>query len=127
VACVAKNARVRLGHGCTAQLHPHNAIRDTLHAYTELYSTYVSSRVVKVNLSLCLTNKALRHEGVWRSGCIDPHFLDLGTNWRSMASFTPMPLYRRGKSPQYPSHRWLCGPQSRSELCGENILTLPGL
>jgi hypothetical protein len=37
---------------------------------------------VKVKLSLCLTNYALRHEGVWRSGCIDPHFLDLGTSWR---------------------------------------------
>jgi hypothetical protein len=24
-----------------------------------------------------LTNKALRHEGVWGSGCVDPHFLDL--------------------------------------------------
>jgi hypothetical protein len=23
-------------------------------------------------LSLCLANYALRHEGVWRSGCIDP-------------------------------------------------------
>jgi hypothetical protein len=24
----------------------------------------------------------LTHEGVWESGCIDPHFLDLGTSWR---------------------------------------------
>jgi hypothetical protein len=29
-----------------------------------------------------LTNKALRHEGVWESGCIHPPFLDLGTRWR---------------------------------------------
>jgi hypothetical protein len=29
---------------------------------------------VKVKLSLCLTNWALHHEGVWGSGCIDPHF-----------------------------------------------------
>jgi hypothetical protein len=36
----------------------------------------------KVKLSLCLINKALRHEGVRGSGCIDPHFLDLGTSWR---------------------------------------------
>jgi hypothetical protein len=35
----------------------------------------------KVKLSLCLTNGTLRHEGVWGSGCIDPHFLDLGTSW----------------------------------------------
>jgi hypothetical protein len=37
---------------------------------------------IKVNLSLCLTDYALRHEGVWGSGCIDPRFLDLGTSWR---------------------------------------------
>jgi hypothetical protein len=30
----------------------------------------------EVKLSLCLTNEALRQEGVWGSGCIDPHFLD---------------------------------------------------
>jgi hypothetical protein len=29
-----------------------------------------------------LTNSALRHEGVWESECIDPHFFDLGTSWR---------------------------------------------
>jgi hypothetical protein len=33
----------------------------------------------KVKLSLCWTNLALRYEGVWGSGCIDPHFLDHGT------------------------------------------------
>jgi hypothetical protein len=27
-----------------------------------------------------LTNQALRHEGVWGSGCINPYFLDLGTS-----------------------------------------------
>jgi hypothetical protein len=32
--------------------------------------------------SLRLTNQALLHEGVWGSGYIDPHFLDLGTSWR---------------------------------------------
>jgi hypothetical protein len=31
--------------------------------------------------SLFLTNLALRHEGVWGSGCIDPYFLYLGTSW----------------------------------------------
>jgi hypothetical protein len=39
-------------------------------------------QVWTVELSLCLTNYALRHEGVWGSGCINPHFLDLGTSWR---------------------------------------------
>jgi hypothetical protein len=34
----------------------------------------------------------LRHEGVWGSGCIDPHFLDLGNSWGYAVSFTPRPL-----------------------------------
>jgi hypothetical protein len=58
--------------------------------------------LLKVNLSLCLTNYPLRHEGVWVCGCIDPHFLDLGTSWRWVVSFTPRPLYPRGKSLRYP-------------------------
>jgi hypothetical protein len=47
----------------------------------------------KVKLSLCLTNYALRHEGVWESGCIDPHFLDLGTSWRlPLGKELPVPI-----------------------------------
>jgi hypothetical protein len=34
---------------------------------------------VKATLSLCLTNYALQHKGVWGSECINPHFLDIGT------------------------------------------------
>jgi hypothetical protein len=41
-------------------------------------------------------------EGVWESGCIDPHFLDLGISWRWVVSFTPWPLYPWGKSLRYP-------------------------
>jgi hypothetical protein len=33
-------------------------------------------------VSKSLETPALRHEVVWGSGCIDPHFLDLGTSWR---------------------------------------------
>jgi hypothetical protein len=44
----------------------------------------------------------LRHEGVWGNGCIDPHFLDLGTSWRWVVNFTPRPLYSRGKEPPVP-------------------------
>jgi hypothetical protein len=51
----------------------------------------------KVKLCLCLTNQALRHEGIWWSGCIDPHFLDLGTSWRWVASFTPGTQWIRGR------------------------------
>jgi hypothetical protein len=37
---------------------------------------------VKVKFSLSLTNKALRHESLWGSECIDPRFLDLGSSCR---------------------------------------------
>jgi hypothetical protein len=33
-------------------------------------------------LSMCLINETLRHEGVWGSGCIEPHLLDLDISWR---------------------------------------------
>jgi hypothetical protein len=35
-----------------------------------------------IKSSLCLTNKVLRHEHLWGSGCISPRFLDLGTIWK---------------------------------------------
>jgi len=38
----------------------------------------------------------------WVSGGIDPLFLNLGTRWRWVVSFTPRPLYLQGKSPWYP-------------------------
>jgi hypothetical protein len=79
----------------------------------------------KVKMSLCLTNYALRHEGVWGSGCIDPHFLNLGTSWRSVVSFTPLPLCPCGKCPRYPLDRRLGGPQSRSGRRGEDKILEP--
>jgi hypothetical protein len=79
----------------------------------------------KAKLSMCLTNYALRHEGVWGSGCIDPHFLDLGTSWRWVVSFTPRPLYPRGKSPRYPLYRRFGGPQNRSGQHGEEEILTP--
>jgi hypothetical protein len=51
-------------------------------------------KVKKSKLSLCL-----RHEDNWGSGCIDPRFVDLGTNWRWVVSFTPRLLYPQRKSP----------------------------
>jgi hypothetical protein len=68
---------------------------------------------------------SLRHEGVWGSGCIYPHFLDLGTNRRRVVSFTPQSLYPRGKSPRYPLDRRLDGPQSQSERRGEGKILDP--
>jgi hypothetical protein len=73
---------------------------------------YQAPHKVNVKLSLCLTNKTQSHEGAWESGCIDPHFLDLGTIWRWVVSFTPQPLYCREKSSRYPLDRRLDGPES---------------
>jgi hypothetical protein len=78
----------------------------------------------KVKLSLCLTNYALRHEGVLGSVCIYPHCLDLGTSWRWVVRFTPLPLSTRGKSPRYPLDRRQGGPQSRSGRRGEEKITI---
>jgi hypothetical protein len=47
-------------------------------------------------------NPALRHEGVCGNGCMDPYFLDLGSNWRCVISFTPLPLYPREGEPSVP-------------------------
>jgi hypothetical protein len=58
----------------------------------------------------------------WRRmgrGCIDPRILGLGNSWRWVVSFTPRPLYPRGKNPRYPVKRKLGVPQSRSERCRE--------
>jgi hypothetical protein len=78
-----------------------------------------SSKVkVKVKLSLCLT-KHHAMKTYWGSGGIAPRILDLGTRWRWVVSFTPQPLYPRGKSPWYPLDRRLGGPQSRSGRGGE--------
>jgi hypothetical protein len=60
---------------------------------------------VTVNLSLCLANWALRHEYVWRSGCIDPRVLDLGISWRWVISFTPQAFYSRRNRLRYPLDR----------------------
>jgi hypothetical protein len=48
--------------------------------------------------------------------------------WRWLVSFTPLPLYPRGKSPRYPLDRRLWGPRAGMNDA-ENIkfLTLPGL
>jgi hypothetical protein len=34
----------------------------------------------KVKVSLCLTNKTLRYEVEWGSGCMDPRIFCLGTS-----------------------------------------------
>jgi hypothetical protein len=59
------------------------------------------------------------------SGCIDPHFLDLGTSWRRVVNFTPRPLYPQEKNLRYPLDRRLGGPQSRSGRFGEEKILDP--
>jgi hypothetical protein len=68
---------------------------------------------------------SLRHKDVWGSGCVDPLFLDLGTIWRWVVSFTVLPLYPGGKSPRYPLDRRLGGPHSRSGRFGEEKILDP--
>jgi hypothetical protein len=61
-------------------------------------------------------------------GCINQYFLDLGTSCRWVVGFTPRPLYPRGKSPQYPLDRMLCGPQAGLDDVEKiKLLTVPGL
>jgi hypothetical protein len=62
---------------------------------------------------------------MWRSGCIDPHFLELGTSWRWVVSFTPRPLYLLWESLRYPLDRRLGWPQSWSGRRGEEKIIYP--
>jgi hypothetical protein len=49
---------------------------------------------------------------------------ELGTR-RRVLSFTSQPLYPQGKSPRYPLHRKLGGPQGRSGRGGEEKNSQP--
>jgi hypothetical protein len=85
-------------------------------------------RIAKVKLSLCLTKEALRHKGVWGSGCIDPYFLDLSTSWRLVVSFTTRQLYPSKRAPD--SHwieGWVDPRAGLDNLEKRKFLTLPGL
>jgi hypothetical protein len=52
-------------------------------------------------------------------------FVDLGTKWRWVVTFTPRPLYPQRNSPWYPLDRSLGGPQSRSGCGGEEKISQP--
>jgi hypothetical protein len=69
---------------------------------SQMNSTYrrIKNRIskVKVNLSLCL-NWTPGHEGVLGNGGIAPRILDLGTRWRWVVSFTPLPPYPWERAP----------------------------
>jgi hypothetical protein len=57
-----------------------------------------------------------RYVGEWRFSSTS---LDLGIGWWLVVSFTPLPLYSRGKSPRYTQDGRLGGPQGRSGRCGK--------
>jgi hypothetical protein len=61
-------------------------------------------------------------------GCIDPRFLDLGTSWRCVVTFTLRPLYPRRKSPRI---HWIGGcvdPRAgMDDVENRKFLPLPGL
>jgi hypothetical protein len=70
---------------------PHATKYRNSNCYITLSYKAKSVCVYKVKLSPCVTNYALRHEGVRGSGCIDPQIFYLGTS-RCVVSFTPRPL-----------------------------------
>jgi hypothetical protein len=47
------------------------------------------SHYKKLKLSFCLTNSALKHEGVRGGGFIDPQILNLKNSWKQVVIFTP--------------------------------------
>jgi len=64
----------------------------------------------------------LRKKYVWGSGRIAPRMLNLNTRWRWVVSFTPRPLYPRGKRFRYLPDRRLGKPQSRSGRGGDSCI-----
>jgi hypothetical protein len=55
-------------------------IRD--HITPIIRKSNASNILVKDKVVPVLNYLALRHEGAWGNGCIDPYFLNLGTSWR---------------------------------------------
>jgi hypothetical protein len=60
-------------------------------------------------------------------GCIDPHFLDLGTSWRWAVSFTPRPLYPRERAPGTHCIGGWVDPRAGLDMAKWKFLTLPGI
>jgi hypothetical protein len=71
--------------------------------------------------------KALCHEGVQGSGCIDPYFLDLGTSGRWVVSLTPRRLYPRERAPDIWKGGWVEPRACLDDVEKRKSLTLPGL
>jgi hypothetical protein len=48
--------------------------------------------------------------------------LELGTSWRQVVSFTPLPIYPKGKSSLYSLDRSVGGPHIQRGRCGEHVI-----
>jgi hypothetical protein len=92
------------------------------------YLLHITKRVI-LHLNRLTKNYfwAPRHEGVLGIGSIVSCVLDIRTIWRWVVSFTPGPLYPKGRSPWYPLDRRLSGPQSLSGRGGEEKFPRPRL
>jgi hypothetical protein len=123
--CWSGAPSLTIGRVCRLQLIVTGVYRNRWLLNYPLVTSNVESVKVNVKPSLCLTNLALRHESLWGSGCIDPHFLNIGTSWRWVVSFTPPSLYPQGKSSWFPLVRKLGGPQSWSGRRGEEKILDP--
>jgi hypothetical protein len=65
---------------------------------------------------------------MWGSGSIAHRILNISITWNRVVSFTPLPLYTRGRSSWYPLIGTWERPQSPSGRFGEvkNLLDLAG-
>jgi hypothetical protein len=88
--------------------------------YSKVGLYIVRGKVVPVFNKLSTT--PWRRMGEWY---IDSQFLDLGTSWRWVVSFTPLPLYSYGKSPRYLLVRKLGRSQGQSGWYGEEKILDP--
>jgi hypothetical protein len=61
----------------------------------------------------------------WGSGGIVLRIFGLGTKWRWVVSFTPLPLYSQGQSPPHLPDGRPGESQSRSERGGEEKISQP--
>jgi hypothetical protein len=82
---------------------------------------------VKINLSLCLTNSALLHEGVWGSRCIDPHFLTSVLVAGERSASRPWHFTPKVRAPCHWIGRSVGHRSNLNDMKKRKFLTLPGL
>jgi hypothetical protein len=88
----------------------HDTEHSTLALPGQVFNSHRTCFVIEVNSMLSLCGPCT-HMGI---GGVAPHFLNRGTRWRWVFSFTSQPLYFRGMRSHYSLNRSLCKTQSRS-------------